>query len=54
LWSSLCFGLLALNNLMLVTDLVIFPDLDLRIARLGLALAAAATLIFGFIWDLEE
>ena len=53
LWSAACFGFLAANNLLLVADLVIFPDLDLRLARLLLALAAVAIIIFGFIWDLE-
>lgn len=54
LWSGLCFFFLAANNLVLVFDLLVFPDSDLRIGRLLLALAAVATLLFGFIWDLEE
>ena len=54
LWSSLCFSCLALNNLLLVVDLLVLPQLDLRLARLLLALAGVATLLFGFIWDLEE
>ena len=54
LWSSLCFILLAANNLLLVVDLLVFPAVDLRIGRLLLAVAAASVLIFGFIWDLER
>jgi hypothetical protein len=54
LWSSLCFVLLAVNNLVLVLDLVVFPDVNLRLARLLMALAAVSVLLFGFIWDLEE
>ena len=54
LWSSACFVLLAGNNLMLVIDLLVFPDVNLRISRLLLALAAVSVLIFGFVWDLEE
>ena len=54
LWSSICFGLLAANNLMLILDLVVFPQLDLRIFRLLLALAAVVALIWGFIWEVEE
>ena len=54
LWSSACFVLLAGNNLLLVLDLLVFPDVNLRIGRLLLALAAVAVLIFGFVWDLEE
>ena len=54
LWSSLCFFFLAANNLVLIFDLLVVPDFDLRIGRLALALAAVSTLLFGFIWDLEE
>ena len=54
LWSSLCFLFLAANNLVLVLDLLVVPDTDLRLVRLLFALAAVATLLFGFIWDLEE
>ncbi|HYI42152.1 MAG TPA: DUF5985 family protein [Sphingomicrobium sp.] len=54
LWSSLCFLFLAANNLVLVFDLLVVPDMDLRIGRLLLSLSAVATLLFGFIWDLEK
>ena len=54
-WSSVCFAFLAANNLALVLDLLIFPHLvDLRIVRLSLALAAALSLIWGFVWQAEE
>ena len=54
LWSSLCFGLLAANNLLLAVDLLVLPEVDLRLPRLLLALGAVAVLIYGFVWDLEE
>ena len=54
LWSSLCFVLLALNNLVLVVDLLVLPQVDLRLWRLLLALAGVSVLLFGFVWDLEE
>jgi len=54
LWSSLCFAFLALNNLMLVLDLLVWPELDLQTVRLALSLAGVGVLIFGFIWDQEE
>ena len=54
LWSGLCFFFLAANNFVLIADLLIFPELDLRLARHGFALAAVAILLFGFIWDLED
>ena len=55
LWSAICFSFLAINNLLLVIDLVFLPvDLDLRFARLITALIAVCVLLFGFVWDLEE
>jgi hypothetical protein len=54
LWSSLCFVLLAANNLVLVIDMLVLPGLDLRLGRLLLSLAAASVLLFGFVWDLEK
>ena len=55
LWSSICFAFLAANNLFLVLDLVLFAEVaDLRIVRLLLALSAVVSLIWGFVWQLEE
>ena len=55
LWSSVSFVFLALNNLALVFDLVVFPtSVDLRLLRLLLALAAVASLTWGFVLEVEE
>lgn len=54
MWSALCFGLLALNNIVVFLDAVVVHDVDLAIPRLSLSLAAVAVLLFGFIWDLEQ
>lgn len=54
LWSSICFFLLAGNNLLVMLDLLVFADINLRVGRLILSLAAVSVLLFGFIWDLEE
>ena len=53
-WSALCFLFLAANNLLVIFDLLLIPDMDLRLARYGLAIAALGVLLFGFIWDLED
>lgn len=55
-WSSVCFVFLALNNLLLVLDLVVWPspEVDLRLPRLLLTLAASCSLLFGFIYRIEE
>lgn len=54
LWSAICFAFLAANNLVLVLDVVILPDWNLRLVRLLLALAAVASLIWGFVWEVQE
>jgi Family of unknown function (DUF5985) len=54
MWSALCFGFLAANNLVVVVDLLVLPGIDFRTPRLLLALAAIGVLLFGFVWDLEE
>ena len=53
LWSAACFVLLALNNFFVVMDLVLLPNFDLMLVRHGFALTAIATLLYGFIWELE-
>jgi hypothetical protein len=54
LWSALCFVFLALNNFVVILDLLVLPAMDFRVTRLALSLAAIGLLLFGFIWDLEE
>jgi hypothetical protein len=54
LYSALCFALLALNNLVVVIDLILLPDISFRIWRLVLALAGISVLLFGFIWAMER
>lgn len=54
LWSALCFLFLAGNNLLVVIDLVILPNVDFRLPRLILSLGAVSVLLFGCIWDLED
>jgi hypothetical protein len=52
LWSSLCFVGLALNNLLLLVDLVLVPvTVDLSRPRAITAAAALALLVTGLIWE---
>lgn len=54
LWSSLCFAFLALNNLVVVFDILIFPtQVDLSLWRLTASVAAVGVLLYGFIWESE-
>ena len=49
LWSSLCFIGLAVNNVLLVVDKVIFPEGDLLLVRTSSALVALSLLVFGLV-----
>lgn len=53
LWSSLCFVGLAVNNVLLVVDLVVLPEGDLLPWRNLSALVALCLLVFGLVWDSE-
>lgn len=51
LWSGLCFGGLALNNVLLFVDKRVVPDMDLSVWRTVPALVGIAMLLYGFVWD---
>jgi hypothetical protein len=54
LWSGLCFAGLTLNNLFLVCDKLVFPNIDLSLWRNASMLLAMAVLLYGLIWDTES
>ncbi len=51
LWSTASFVVLALNNVLLFLDLVVFPVVDLAPYRALLAAASVMILLGGLIWD---
>jgi Family of unknown function (DUF5985) len=53
LWSGLCFAGLALNNLLLLFDKLIVPNIDLSLWRSAVALLAMCILLYGLVWDTE-
>lgn len=53
MWSAGCFGLLAVNNLLLVADRVIWKGTDLALARGIAGLAALVVLVAGLVWDAQ-
>ncbi len=49
-WTGLCFAGLALNNVLLFVDLVVFPVApSLSVARNAVGLLAVALLLYGMI-----
>ncbi|WP_207485928.1 DUF5985 family protein [Arenibaculum pallidiluteum] len=54
LWAVLCFILLAMNNVMLFLDVVVFPtEINLLPFRNISVLAGLGILLYGFIWDAD-
>ena len=51
LWAGLCFIGLTANNVLLVLDRVIYPEVDLMLPRLCSALVGLLLLLFGLIWE---
>jgi hypothetical protein len=51
LWTALSFASLAVNNLFLVADLVVFPAVDLWPWRQAASLISVGVLLYGFIWE---
>jgi hypothetical protein len=52
-WSGLCFVLLTINNVLVVIDLVVLPDVNLFLVRNAAALAGMLLLLYGLIWSSE-
>ena len=59
MWSSHCFAGLAINNVLLLVDKVLLPDVSgfwgvsFPVWRSAAALIGIALLIYGLIWDAE-
>jgi hypothetical protein len=51
IWSAVCFAGLAVNNVVLLLDLVFVPEVDLIMWRNGTALLAVSALLVGLIWE---
>jgi hypothetical protein len=52
-WSGLCFLGLALNNAVLVVDLIVVPDVDLSTWRTVPAVIGLSLLLYGLVWESE-
>ncbi len=53
-WSALCFVGLAINNLLVFLDIVIFPtEVNLLPFRHIASIGAISVLLWGFIWETD-
>lgn len=52
-WSALCFVGMTVNNLLLVFDKLVFPEMDLLPLRHLTALAPVMLLLYGLIYEKE-
>jgi hypothetical protein len=52
-WSGSCFAVMTINNLFLLLDKVVFPDIDFLPTRLVTALLALVLLLYGLIYEKE-
>jgi hypothetical protein len=51
LWVGLCFSGMAINNILLVVDLGLVPQVDLSFWRSLPTLAGLACLVYGLVWE---
>lgn len=51
MWSSIGFTGLALNNILLLVDLMVVTDVDLQLWRTSAALLAVSVLVIGLILE---
>lgn len=52
-WAGSCFAVMTLNNLFLLLDKIVFPNIDFMPARLVSALVATGLLLYGLIYEKE-
>ncbi|MBA2672443.1 DUF5985 family protein [Ramlibacter sp.] len=48
-WCALCFAGLAANNVILVIDKLVLPDVSLALPRVLIALVATLLLVYGLL-----
>jgi Family of unknown function (DUF5985) len=49
LWSGLCFVGLTLNNVLVILDRIVLPNVDLSVWRLSTTLIAVMLLLYGLV-----
>ncbi len=54
LWSAICFAGLTIANALVFVDIVVVPDVDLYLWRLGVGALAMVLLLFGLVWESDK
>ena len=54
LWSALCFGCFALNNILLILDVQVLPTHDLSVVRSLPSVVGIALLLYGLVWESDR
>ena len=54
LWSCIGFFGLAVNNVLTFADLVVYPSIDMSLARAATGALAMLALVYGLIWEADE
>ena len=54
LWSVVAFAGLAVNNVMVYVDLVMFTGVDLSIYRTAAGALAMLALVYGLVWETRQ
>jgi hypothetical protein len=53
LWTAVSFCFFALNNLVLVVDMLVAPEADLWVWRQATLATGLGVLLFGFVWEMR-
>ena len=51
LWSFLCFTGLAVNNVLVYVDLVMYTGVDLSVYRSAAGAAGMLMMVYGLVWE---
>ena len=51
LWSAVCFSFLTLSNVLVVLDLLMFPEISLFWLRNLCTLVGMGIMLWGLVWD---
>jgi hypothetical protein len=53
LWSFIGFLGLAVSNVLVFVDIVVYPSIDMSLARAAVSAFAMLALVYGLIWEAE-